>query len=107
MPPTDMSTTPDPILAADEPASPARRALSLGLSLFPLMPLLPACGGGVEQQASATDPERGAQAGAPGAQPASVTGVFQHPGLLVTEPDFARIRAHIAAGEQPWTRWWD
>ena len=101
-----MPTTPDPILAADEPASPARRALSLGLSLFPLMPLLPACGG-VDQQASATDPERDAQAGAPGAQPASVTGVFQHPGLLVTEPDFARIRAHIAAGEQPWTRWWD
>ncbi|MEP6877059.1 MAG: LamG-like jellyroll fold domain-containing protein [Burkholderiales bacterium] len=138
MPPTDMSTTPDPILAADEPASPARRALSLGLSLFPLMPLLPACGGGVEQQASATDSERGAQAGAPGAtqtaapsgpppaaapatpapaapatpepaqvQPASVTGVFQHPGLLVTEPDFARIRAHIAAGDQPWTKWWN
>ncbi|MBW8846385.1 MAG: alginate lyase family protein [Burkholderiales bacterium] len=40
-------------------------------------------------------------------QPASITGVFQHPGLLLTEPDFARIRAHIAAGEQPWTRWWN
>lgn len=40
-------------------------------------------------------------------QAASVTGVFQHPGLLVTEPDFARIRAHIAAGEQPWTNWWN
>jgi hypothetical protein len=111
--------------------------LSLGLGLFPLLPMLPACGGGrsesatmpvtgmatppeVPMAASAVIPQPAASAAEPAPatapapapavaqrQPASVTGVFQHPGLLVTEPDFARIRAHIAAGEQPWTNWWN
>lgn len=40
-------------------------------------------------------------------QPASVSGVFRHPGLLVTEDDFTRIRGHIQAGQQPWTTWWN
>lgn len=38
---------------------------------------------------------------------ASATGVFQHPGLLVTEPDFARIRSHIQSGQSPWVDWWN
>jgi hypothetical protein len=36
-----------------------------------------------------------------------VSGVFRHPGLLVTEDDFIRIREHIKKGEQPWTDWWN
>ncbi|HLO96041.1 MAG TPA: LamG-like jellyroll fold domain-containing protein [Burkholderiaceae bacterium] len=44
---------------------------------------------------------------APQRQPASVTGVFRHPGLLLTDEDADRIRAHIRAGEQPWAGWWD
>jgi hypothetical protein len=116
----------DQVLGREEPASPERRAFSMGLGLFPLLPLLPACGGG---SGGTVTPEAGPAASpdahtagvvvippastgavAPAVaqrQPASVTGVFQHPGLLVTEPDFARIRAHIAAGEQPWTTWWN
>jgi hypothetical protein len=112
--------TPDQILGSEEPINPARRSLSLGLGLFPLLPMLPACGGGSgsEPQADAAvseapgaTPESFSQAaaaqpsGAPQRQPASVTGVFQHPGLLVTEPDFARIRELIKTGQQPWTDW--
>lgn len=103
----------------------------MGLGLLPLLPLLPACGGGaggtpqVEGAATASpvvpqpaasaaspvlpDPAAAAPTPAPAApqrQPAYVTGVFQHPGLLVTEPDFARIRAHIKAGQQPWADWY-
>ncbi|HEY8876114.1 MAG TPA: LamG-like jellyroll fold domain-containing protein [Roseateles sp.] len=106
-----MSTTPDQILGSEEPINPARRALSLGMGLFPLLPLLPACGGGAGSPAD--EPHAGEAAAAPAPapavperQPASVTGVFQHPGLLVTEPDFARIRAHIKAGQEPWTGWY-
>uniref|UniRef100_UPI00112A26C7 LamG-like jellyroll fold domain-containing protein n=1 Tax=Methylibium rhizosphaerae TaxID=2570323 RepID=UPI00112A26C7 len=39
--------------------------------------------------------------------PASETGVFRHPGLLLTEADATRIRAHIKAGQEPWTGWWN
>jgi hypothetical protein len=39
--------------------------------------------------------------------PASISGVFRHPGLLVTEDDFARIRELIKNGQQPWTDWWN
>ena len=122
-----MPTPRDQDLDADQPASPARRQLSMGLGLFPLLPLLPACGGGsgaagatsqdlaaspVASAAEAAVMPPAASTGAAASaveqrQPASVTGVFQHPGLLVTEPDFARIRAHIAAGDQPWKSWWD
>ena len=108
----------------------------MGLGLFPLLPLLPACGGGAPD-GTATAPQMGAADALPDAhaaeaavmpptapmqaqalkpapapalpqrQPASVTGVFQHPGLLVTEPDFARIRELIKTGQQPWTDWWN
>lgn len=74
-----------------------RRAFSLGLGLFPMLPLLPGCGGRAEDDGQSAQ-ERSA--------PASVSGVFRHPGLLVTEDDFTRIRAHIKAGEEPWTGWW-
>jgi hypothetical protein len=39
--------------------------------------------------------------------PASESGVFRHPGLLLTEDDAARIRKHIRQGDQPWTDWWN
>lgn len=39
--------------------------------------------------------------------PASETGVLHHPGLLLTDGDFARIREHIRTGQEPWTTWWN
>lgn len=109
---TDLDALPDP----------ARRAFSMGLGLLPMFPLLSGCGDGPD------GPAPSAQAPAPvetpvtlGAQvvlpsqppiasapvPASESGVFVHPGLLVTETDFTRIREHIRLGEEPWTRWWN
>ena len=35
-----------------------------------------------------------------------ITGRFTHPGLLVNEDDFTRIRTKIKNGEQPWSKWW-
>ena len=104
--------------------NPVRRALSLGLGLFPLLPFLPGCGGGGEDASAAGlgQPEGktgGAAPTAPGVPTAPTTpapataasayesGVFHHPGLLVTEDAFSRIRAHIKAGDQPWTNWWN
>ncbi len=93
-----------------------RRRLSAGLFGLPMLPLLPACGGvngdsegkaaGGEAVADAKTPD--GSAGSPaGRIPASQSGVFRHPGLLVTEDDFTRIRAHIKAGQEPWTGWWN
>lgn len=89
----------------EELPDPARRAFSFGMGLFPMLPLLPGCGANYSQ-----DDESGqvAQtAAAPARTPASVSGVFRHPGLLLTEDDATRIRAHIKAGEEPWTGWWN
>jgi len=83
--------------SVDELPNPARRALSLGLGLLPMLPLLP----GLGVQAAAA-----ARAGTALA-PASTSGVFRHPGLLVTEDDFTRIRALIKADQEPWTGWWN
>ena len=77
--------------------NPARRALSLGLGLLPMLPLLP--GGGVQAARAALSRTA--------LTPASASGVFRHPGLLVTEDDFTRIRAYIQAGQEPWASWWN
>ncbi|WP_342237936.1 LamG-like jellyroll fold domain-containing protein [Inquilinus sp. OTU3971] len=69
----------------------SRRALVAGLGALPAMPLLTS--GPASAQTAAV--------------PASVSGVFRHPGLLITDADFKRIRHHIAAGQQPWTDWWN
>lgn len=61
--------------------------------------------GQLSAAAPAAQPAAAAPAAVPERQPASVTGVFKHPGLLVTEPDFARIRELIKTGQQPWTDW--
>jgi len=109
----------------EELPDPVRRALSFGLGLFPMLPLLPGCswgagdsdgatqggqpqekGGGGGQAPGATAPTKPAPAPTPAAEPASVSGVFRHPGLLATEDDFTRIRALIKAGQQPWAHWW-
>jgi hypothetical protein len=82
----------------DELPDATRRAISLGLGLIPMLPLLPGCGAGGEDDGQSAQ-DRSA--------PASVSGVFRHPGLLATEDDFTRIRAHIKAGEEPWTGWWN
>jgi hypothetical protein len=81
----------------DELPDATRRAISLGLGLIPMLPLLPGCGAGGEDDGQSAQ-ERSV--------PASVSGVFRHPGLLVTEDDFTRIRAHIKAGQEPWAGWW-
>lgn len=102
--------------------NPVRRALSLGLGLFPMLPLLPGCGAGVDDASAkglgqtqektggggeATPaPAPGAPAPAPAPVPASESGVFRHPGLLATEDDFTRIRALIKASQEPWAGWW-
>ena len=99
----------------EELPNPVRRALSLGLGLFPmlpLLPLLPGCGAGVDAADGSVHAQGRAQSQAGAAakaelEPASVSGVFRHPGLLVTEDDFTRIRALIKAGQEPWTSWWN
>ena len=125
---------PNPLVSSVTPpeiADPARRAFSFGLGLFPMLPLLPACSAGVEGsgqeaqgQGQAASPAPAptsapapgpapapapptATAAAPAPVPASVSGVFRHPGLLVTEDDFTRIRQLIKSGQQPWTDWWN
>jgi hypothetical protein len=74
--------------------------------MLPFLPQLSACGG---RDGKDNDNGRGAGTdnGGQAATPASVSGVFRHPGLLVTEDDFTRIRGHIKAGMQPWTDWWN
>ncbi|MGM9489298.1 LamG-like jellyroll fold domain-containing protein [Ideonella sp. YS5] len=68
-----------------------RRALAASLGLLPAMPLL----AGTPAPQGPTGPG------------ALTTGVFRHSGLLLTDNDAARIRAHIKAGQQPWTDWWN
>jgi hypothetical protein len=115
---TDLDALPDP----------GRRAFSksLGLGLLPLFPLLPGCGAsdkGLDASAPALAQGESPVALAPVLEPAPVaapapviaavvapaseSGVFAHPGLLVTDPDFTRIRELIKTGQQPWTHWWD
>jgi hypothetical protein len=79
---------------------PARRAFAFSLGLFPMLPMLPGCVGNGEDDDPAASDAAATRASA------SVSGVFRHPGLLVAEDDFTRIRAHIEAGQQPWTDWW-
>jgi len=40
----------------DEPTDPARRAFSLSLGLFPVLPLLPGCGAGFEDDRGHSGP---------------------------------------------------
>ena len=78
-----------------------------GLGLAALGPLgLAGCGG---DAAPGTGSNPGSAS--PTSAPGTVFGggaerVFAHPGLLHTEADFARMRAKLAAGEQPWVSGW-
>jgi hypothetical protein len=126
--PTDMSTPTDQIPGYEKPSSPTRRSLSMGLGLFPLLPLLPACGGGAATapqmgsadalpdaqaaeavippvapaQAQTPTPTPAPAPASPQSQPASVTGVFKHPGLLHTQADLQRMHDKVGAGVEPW-----
>lgn len=102
-------------------SDPARRAFAFGMGLLPMFPLLPGCGAAVEESSlsaqdlgqtqdrptSAAPTTASAPAQASAATAASVSGVFRHPGLLVTEDDATRIRGLIKAGQEPWTGWWN
>ena len=116
-----MWTTAAPSTDFDELPDPTRRAISMGLGLFPMLPLLPGCGAGTDDAVrpapstqdqttpaaeTASSPVQ-VPARTPATTPASVSGVFRHPGLLVTEDDFTRIRELIKTGQQPWTDWFN
>ncbi|CAN7166435.1 alginate lyase family protein [Pseudoduganella sp. LjRoot289] len=83
-----------------------RRTFCTGsFSLAALGPLaLAGCGGAGEGAAPAA-PAGGARLLAGGAAPAPRT--FAHPGLLHSEADFDRMRAKVAAQEQPWLSGWN
>ena len=93
------------------PPDAARRRLSMGLfgllPMLPVLPLLPGCGVSGENGEDDVGNDLIDAKGASAPVPASVSGVFRHPGLLVAEDDFTRIREHIKAGQQPWTDWWN
>jgi len=82
-----------------------RRSLLLGAGAVPLQALLAGCGSG----AGSGDVPAGAgnASASPGNAPTATTRSFVHPGLMHTEADFARIRAKIAAGAQPWLGGWN
>jgi hypothetical protein len=96
----------NPGQAAGQVPDHARRTLSLGLGLLPMFPLLPGCGAGSDEIGPSGLSVLGKENPSASA-PASETGVFRHPGLLLTEVDASRIRAHIKAGQEPWTGWWN
>lgn len=78
----------------------------MGLGLFPMLPLLPACDFGSDEFNDARAGSDADSSGSKVAMGASQTGAFRHPGLVLADADFARIREHIVAGAQPWSNWW-
>lgn len=91
----------------------SRRRFVAGLGA---VTLLPACGGGDGGNGGVAAASVAAMQGsvapadavlpASGAAAAATSVGFSHPGLLLAEADFTRIRDCIKAGEQPWSTWW-
>lgn len=99
-----MKMTNDPVLDTQRDAAAlnsmedsSRRRFIAGLGAGALLLGL----GFGESRARSLPPSGSAPAGSP-----LITGRFTHPGLLVNEDDFTRIRDKIKNGEQPWTKWW-
>jgi hypothetical protein len=77
-----------------------------------MLPLLPGCAAGVDDASAQgqTQPRDKAGGGSqsstapaptkPESGPALASGAFRHPGLLITEDDFTRIRSLIDAGQE-------
>ena len=92
--------TPAKINTVTDVLDPQRRSLLLGLGAVPLHTLLAGC-------SSNTGDGSSASAVSPGSTRTAAARSFVHPGLMHTESDFARMRAKIAAGAQPWAGGWN
>lgn len=78
---------------------PERRLLLRGVAALPWLAALGACGGRHGEGDAEGDSD--SSPAAPGSRP------FTHPGLLHTDDDFARMRAQVNAGAEPWSSGWN
>jgi len=102
--------TPGKINAITDVLNPHRRSLLMGLGAVPLHMLVAGCSSGAGGSADASaGSSASADASAVGSDSTTMATArsFVHPGLMHTESDFARMRAKIAAGAQPWAGGWN
>lgn len=88
--------------SASDARQPTRRLVLHRLAALPLAGVLGACG----SPGSADEPGSGDGGGGGGGGGGGVRS-FTHPGLLHTEADFARMRAKVDAGAEPWLSGWN